>query len=403
MRSLFNVFDKDGDGKIGEGDLRALHARLGEPISEEEARGAVEMIGQGLGAVTFADFAAFWDGSHVSLKKQLLLDEGVASPDVLQAERAKRRAHYTAKFTFLRAKVPSPALARVSTEACGPCPSLEYRLRFYYDAGPALGGKVEISPWHDVPLFNADGTLNMIVEIPKWSRRKFEIATREPLNPIKIDVKNGQLREYNWGDMLCNYGAFPQTWEDPKHVDPNTRCGGDNDPLDVIDVGNRRWDTGAIVRVKVLGVLALIDAGETDWKVLAISAEDPLAPLLNDIDDVRVHIPGVMEALTKWLRLYKSPVINDFAFGGEAQTRDFAEALIRDTHESWKALVEERGGGSSGGGGGGGSGGGAGGGAVGSGAGGASTGGGAEGNSILAAGLKRSGSAGQLASLTGHP
>jgi len=373
MRSLFNVFDKDGDGKIGEEDLRALHARLGEPISEDEARGAVEMIGQGLGAVTFADFAAFWDGSHVSLQKQMLIEEGAASPNVLQAERAKRRAHYTAKFTFLRAKVPSPALARVSTEACGPCPSLEYRLRFFYDAGPALGGKVEISPWHDVPLFNADGTLNMIVEVPKWSRRKFEIATGEPLNPIKQDVKNGQLREYGWGDMFCNYGAFPQTWEDPKHVDPNTKCGGDNDPLDVIDVGNRRWDTGSIVRVKVLGVLGLIDAGETDWKVIAVSAEDPLAPLLNNVDDLHVHIPGVMEALTKWLRLYKLPVMNEFAFNGEPRTREFAEALIRDTHESWKMLVEER-----------------------SGGGGAA---GAAGNSLLAAGLRRSGSAGTLASL----
>ena len=46
----------------------------------------------------------------------------------------------------------------------------------------------------------------MIVEIPKWSRAKFEIATGEKLNPIKQDTKKGALRFYTWGDMLFNYG-----------------------------------------------------------------------------------------------------------------------------------------------------------------------------------------------------
>lgn len=54
------------------------------------------------------------------------------------------------------------------------------------------------------------------------------IATGEAMNPIKQDVKNGVLREYKWGDMLFNYGAFPQTWEDPKHVSEDTGYPGDN-------------------------------------------------------------------------------------------------------------------------------------------------------------------------------
>lgn len=35
--------------------------------------------------------------------------------------------------------------------------------------------------------------------------------------------------------------------------------------------------SGEIVQVKVLGVLALVDEGETDWKIIAISADDPEA------------------------------------------------------------------------------------------------------------------------------
>ena len=342
MRSLFAVFDSDHDGAIGVEDLRALHHKLGEPITEEEALDAIDTIGM-RGSISFEAFVQYWDGSHPSLQKILDTPSTGTAVGLLKE---KKKATYQAKFKFLRAKLPNPAVARVFTDAKGTDPSLEFRLCFNYDAGEPFG-RVDISPWHDVPLHNTDGTFNMIVEVPKWSRRKYEMATGELFNPIKIDVKNGKLREYAWGDSLFNYGAFPQTWEDPKHISPETNCGGDNDPLDVYDLGTRCWKVGEIVRVKVLGVVGLIDAGETDWKILAVSAEDPLAPLLNDIDDVNVHIPGAIAALMKWLKFYKAPIINDFAFEGEPKGRVFAEKVIKDTHLSWQALMTEKEGGDS--------------------------------------------------------
>ncbi len=38
---------------------------------------------------------------------------------------------------------------------------------------------------------------------------------------------------------------------------------------------------GEVIKVKVLGILAMIDEGETDWKVIAINVEDPEAKDLN--------------------------------------------------------------------------------------------------------------------------
>ena len=38
---------------------------------------------------------------------------------------------------------------------------------------------------------------------------------------------------------------------------------------------------GEIIRVKVLGILAMTDKGETDWKVVAINVEDPDAANYN--------------------------------------------------------------------------------------------------------------------------
>ena len=38
---------------------------------------------------------------------------------------------------------------------------------------------------------------------------------------------------------------------------------------------------GEVKQVKLLGTLALIDEGETDWKILAIDVTDPLADQIN--------------------------------------------------------------------------------------------------------------------------
>lgn len=55
---------------------------------------------------------------------------------------------------------------------------------------------VQISPWHDIPLHLGDGVFNFIVEIPKESSAKMEVATDEQHTPIKQDTKKGKLRYY---------------------------------------------------------------------------------------------------------------------------------------------------------------------------------------------------------------
>ncbi|KAL3173285.1 hypothetical protein MRX96_012410 [Rhipicephalus microplus] len=48
-------------------------------------------------------------------------------------------------------------------------------------------------------------------------------------------------------------------------------------------------------------------------------------------------------ATTEWFRIYKIPdgkPENQFAFNGEAKNKEFAEKVIAETHEFWKALVQ---------------------------------------------------------------
>lgn len=105
----------------------------------------------------------------------------------------------------------------------------------------------------------------MVVEIPRWSNAKMEISKNQKLNPIKQDMKKGKLRYvdncYPFKGYIWNYGAIPQTWEDPNHIDADTKCKGDNDPLDVCEIGEKIFPRGSVVPVKPLGILAMIDEG----------------------------------------------------------------------------------------------------------------------------------------------
>ena len=52
------------------------------------------------------------------------------------------------------------------------------------------------------------------------------------------------------------------------------------------------------LQAKVLGVLAMIDDGELDWKVITVRTEDPLASVLNDVPDIEKHLPGTISGKT---------------------------------------------------------------------------------------------------------
>jgi len=211
----------------------------------------------------------------------------------------------------------------------------EFRLRFKDGAGN------EISPWHDIKLHtDTAGIFNAIIEIPKMTKPKMEVAVKETKNPIAQDVKKGKLRDYH-GPIFWNYGMFPQTWEDPNVVNPDLKCAGDNDPVDVVEIGSATLDQGSVEPVKVLGVLAMIDDGELDWKVIAIRTADPLANELNDIADVDVKCPGVISGIREWFRWYKTPdgkPLNAFGFDEKALDKAHALEVIAETHDAWKKL-----------------------------------------------------------------
>ncbi|CAK8999366.1 Inorganic pyrophosphatase (Pyrophosphate phospho-hydrolase) (PPase), partial [Durusdinium trenchii] len=211
-----------------------------------------------------------------------------------------------------------------------------------------------LSLWHDVPLFEQDDQgqpnkdrVHFVCEIPKWTKKKFEIATDEECTPIKQDEKKGQLREFKTGaaGLFFNYGCFPQTWEDPSHFHEGCDVGGDNDPLDVCEIGMRQIGVGEVQTVKVLGVLAMIDEGEMDWKVIAIASDDPWAEFLNDVSDLERLVPGMISSIREWFRNYKvadGKPQNNFAFEERCLDKAFAHDVITECHGAWYNLLQRK-------------------------------------------------------------
>jgi len=243
---------------------------------------------------------------------------------------AQPRSFSAIRSTSIRT-IPATILHGYSTATSGEADTESFRLAFNE-------GDSTISPWHDIPLKgSADGTYNAIIEIPKMTKAKMEVATKEPNNPIAQDIKKGVLRDYH-GPIFWNYGCLPQTWEDPNEEHPELKCFGDDDPIDVVEIGSKSLAMGTVKEVKPLGVIAMIDDGELDWKVIAVATDDDLAKEYNDIDDVP---DAVKDGIREWFRWYKTPddkPLNGFGFDEKWLDAKAAGDVIEETHEAWKKL-----------------------------------------------------------------
>lgn len=215
-----------------------------------------------------------------------------------------------------------------------------------YQVYITLDGKV-VSPFHDIPVYADQDHINVVNEIPRFENAKFEINKERKMNPIIQDLKKGKPRfvanifpckGYPW-----NYGAIPQTWEDPGVKDTSTNSFGDDDPLDVIEIGNVKKEIGEVYVARIIGCLGLIDSGECDWKIIVIDVRDENAKHINDVNDLKIKFPGLQNVTYNWFMNYKladNKPKNSFLDYGELKNKDFAKDIIKECHESWKKMMK---------------------------------------------------------------
>lgn len=194
--------------------------------------------------------------------------------------------------------------------------------------GPVAPGLVRVDartfrgPRHladDIPTYAASGAVHAVVEIPAGTQAKFEVD--HEAGTLVWETRDGRLRVIDFLGYPGNYGLVPRT------AVPEAD-GGDGDPLDVLVLGPpaRR---GALLEVRAVAVLPLLDAGERDHKVIAVAASpEPGAPFaaVEDLEDLRRGYPAALEIIRLFFTGYdRADTLEAGAFEG----REAAEAQIR--------------------------------------------------------------------------
>lgn len=130
--------------------------------------------------------------------------------------------------------------------------------------------KYQLNLLHVLPAFadKEKKVVNAVIEVSRGSVYKYELITES--GQLKLDRVGYSSLAYPF-----TYGAIPQTWDE------------DNDPLDVMLVGvNESLAPGCLVDARVLGVMKMIDGGETDDKIIAVLNGDKRMDHINSIADL---------------------------------------------------------------------------------------------------------------------
>ncbi len=152
-----------------------------------------------------------------------------------------------------------------------------------------------------------DGNLNVIIEIQKGSKNKYELDKETGLIMLDRVMHTGQ-------DYPFDYGFVPNTlWHD-------------GDPLDVVVMTTYPLLPGVLLETKVLGVMDMIDDGESDAKIIAVPAKDPRFAHLNDLSDIPAH---TIKEYKHFFETYK--VI---------QNKEVSIPTIRNKEDAMKVVAE---------------------------------------------------------------
>ncbi len=126
-------------------------------------------------------------------------------------------------------------------------------------------------PWHDLrPGPQSPDIINVVVEIPKGSRNKYE-----------LDKESGtyHLSRVLYSPMIYpgDYGFIPRSYYE------------DGDPLDAIVLINEPTFPGCIIEARPIAIFKMLDKGAPDDKVLCVPAHNPFFNHILDMKDVPPH------------------------------------------------------------------------------------------------------------------
>lgn len=168
--------------------------------------------------------------------------------------------------------------------------------------------------WHDIEP-GTKGAMNVIVEINKGSKNKYEIDKSTGLIALDRVMHTSQ-------DFPFDYGFVPRSfWHD-------------SDPLDVVLLTTHALVPGMLVRARPVALMNMIDSGEGDDKIIAVPVDDPRFDKIKDLADINPHTLKEIEHFYSTYKKLQDKVVEVTGFRGKAEAEiAFEESLKLYTKE----------------------------------------------------------------------
>jgi inorganic pyrophosphatase len=118
---------------------------------------------------------------------------------------------------------------------------------------------------------NTDRTIEVMVEIPRGSRNKYEYDHERHL--MRLDRRLFSATFYP-----ADYGFVPDTLAE------------DGDPLDVLVLLDEPTFPGCLVESRPVGVFLMSDEKGPDAKIISVACGDPMWEAVRDLDGLPPHL-----------------------------------------------------------------------------------------------------------------
>jgi len=123
-----------------------------------------------------------------------------------------------------------------------------------------------------------------------------------------MDSIDGKPRYINYLGYPGNYGMIPNT------ILPKSK-GGDGDPLDILLLGVTQ-PRGSVQKVRIVGVMKLLDNGEQDDKIIAVPTTEKWS-MVQNIDDLDQYFSGARDIVATFFTNYKAKGEMEFESWGD--------------------------------------------------------------------------------------
>jgi len=159
--------------------------------------------------------------------------------------------------------------------------------------------------------------INVIIEIPKGSKNKYEIDKKTGL--IALDRVSHTAQDFPF-----DYGFIPQTlWSD-------------GDPVDVVLLTTYPLFPGVLVRARPVAAMGMLDSGEEDDKIIAVPVDDPRWDDVKDLKDLNAHTLREIEHFYSTYKKLQNKEVITKDFAGKAKAEEIVKMGIKMYKESRK-------------------------------------------------------------------